>query len=183
MDISLVIPLLNEVESLQELSDWIDKVMSENKHSYELILIDDGSSDGSWQKIVELKKSNASIRGVKFRRNYGKSAALHVGFQMAVGEVVVTMDADLQDNPEEVPEMRRMIVEDGLDLVSGWKKKRYDPVLSKNLPSKLFNWAARRLSGINHSYMKFSPFLSKTGIYSGKVFAVFRKQIMRFLEV
>jgi len=148
MDISLVIPLLNEVESLQELSDWIDKVMSENKLSYELILIDDGSSDGSWQKIVDLKKEYASIRGVKFRRNYGKSAALHVGFQMAVGEVVVTMDADLQDNPEEVPEMRRMIVEDGLDLVSGWKKKRYDPVLSKNLPSKLFNWAARRLSGI-----------------------------------
>ncbi len=148
MDISFVIPLLDEVESLQELSDWIDKVMSESKFSYELILIDDGSSDGSWQKIVELKKSNSSIRGVKFRRNYGKSAALHVGFQMAVGEVVVTMDADLQDNPEEVPEMRRMIVEDGLDLVSGWKKKRYDPVLSKNLPSKLFNWAARRLSGI-----------------------------------
>ncbi len=148
MDISLVIPLLNEVESLQELSDWIDKVMSENKLSYELILIDDGSSDGSWQKILELKKTNSSIKGVKFRRNYGKSAALHVGFQMAVGDVVVTMDADLQDNPEEVPEMRRMIIEDGLDLVSGWKKKRYDPFLSKNLPSKLFNWAARRLSGI-----------------------------------
>lgn len=148
MDVSLVIPLLNEVESLDELSQWIHKVMSENKFSYELILIDDGSSDGSWDKIVALKKEYPSIRGVKFRRNYGKSAALQVGFQIAEGEVVVTMDADLQDNPEEIPEMRRMILEDGYDLISGWKKKRYDPFLSKNLPSKLFNWAARRLSGI-----------------------------------
>lgn len=148
MDISLVIPLLNEVDSLDELSAWIDKVMKENSYTYELILIDDGSTDGSWEKIVQLKKKYKEIRGIKFRRNYGKSAALHVGFQEAVGEVVVTMDADLQDSPEEIPEMRRMILEEGYDLVSGWKKKRYDPVLSKNLPSKLFNWAARRISKI-----------------------------------
>jgi len=148
MDISLVIPLLNEVESLDELNDWIHRVMSDNKLSYELIMIDDGSSDGSWEKIREIRKRNPAVRGLKFRRNYGKSAALQVGFQMAKGDVVVTMDADLQDNPEEIPEMRRMILEEGFDLVSGWKKKRYDPVLSKNLPSKLFNWAARRLSGI-----------------------------------
>ncbi len=148
MDISLVIPLLNEVESLDELSVWIHRVMKDHSLSYELIMIDDGSSDGSWEKILALKKENSSIRGVKFRRNYGKSAALQVGFQMAEGDIVITMDADLQDNPEEIPEMRRMILEDGYDLISGWKKKRYDPFLSKNLPSKLFNWAARRISGI-----------------------------------
>lgn len=148
MDISLVIPLLNEVESLDELNAWIHQVMTEHNYSYELIMIDDGSSDGSWEKIVELKKKNPAIKGVKFRRNYGKSPALQVGFQMAKGDVVVTMDADLQDNPEEIPEMRRMVIEEGYDIVSGWKKKRYDPVLSKNLPSKLFNWAARKLSGI-----------------------------------
>lgn len=148
MDISLVIPLLNEVESLDELNAWIHQVMKDNGYSYELIMIDDGSTDGSWEKILELKEMNPAIRGVKFRRNYGKSAALQIGFQMARGDVVVTMDADLQDNPEEIPEMRKMILEDGFDLISGWKKKRYDPVLSKNLPSKLFNWAARRLSGI-----------------------------------
>lgn len=148
MDISLVIPLLNEVESLEELNDWIHKVMTDHSFSYELIMIDDGSDDGSWQKILELKKKNPSIKGVKFRRNYGKSAALQIGFQLAKGDVVVTMDADLQDSPEEIPEMRKLIVEDGYDLISGWKKKRYDPVLSKNLPSKLFNMAARSLSGI-----------------------------------
>jgi glycosyltransferase involved in cell wall biosynthesis len=148
MDVSLVIPLLNEVESLDELNSWIDQVMKEHSFTYELIMIDDGSTDGSWEKILELKKQNPSIRGVKFRRNYGKSAALQIGFQMAQGDVVVTMDADLQDNPEEIPEMRRMIFEEGYDLVSGWKKKRYDPFFSKNLPSKLFNWAARRISGI-----------------------------------
>lgn len=148
MDISLVIPLLNEVESLDELNSWIHKVMTDHSLSYELIMIDDGSNDGSWEKILELKKTNPSVKGVKFRRNYGKSAALQIGFQMASGDVVVTMDADLQDNPEEIPEMRRMIKEEGYDLVSGWKKKRYDPVLSKNLPSKLFNMAARSLSGI-----------------------------------
>ncbi|MEX0983114.1 MAG: glycosyltransferase family 2 protein [Bacteroidales bacterium] len=148
MDISLVIPLLNEVESLDELNSWIHRVMTDHSLSYELIMIDDGSSDGSWGKILALRKQNPSIKGVKFRRNYGKSAALQVGFQMAEGDIVITMDADLQDNPEEIPEMRRMILEDGYDLVSGWKKKRYDPFLSKNLPSKLFNWAARRISGI-----------------------------------
>lgn len=148
MDISLVIPLLNEVESLDELNDWIDKVMKEHSLSYELIMIDDGSNDGSWQKIMELKQRNASVKGVKFRRNYGKSAALQVGFQMATGDVVVTMDADLQDNPEEIPDMRSMIINEGYDLISGWKKKRYDPFLSKNLPSKLFNFAARSISGI-----------------------------------
>lgn len=148
MDVSLVIPLLNEVESLDELNSWIDQVMKEHSFTYELIMIDDGSTDGSWEKILELKRLNPSIRGVKFRRNYGKSAALQIGFQMAQGDVVVTMDADLQDNPEEIPEMRRMILEEGYDLVSGWKKKRYDPFFSKNLPSKLFNWAARRISGI-----------------------------------
>jgi glycosyltransferase involved in cell wall biosynthesis len=148
MDISLVIPLLNESESLDELNDWIHQVMTDHSFSYELIMIDDGSNDGSWDKIVELKERNPSVKGVKFRRNYGKSAALQVGFQMAKGELVVTMDADLQDNPEEIPEMCRMIFEEGYDLVSGWKKKRYDPVLSKNLPSKLFNWAARSISGI-----------------------------------
>ncbi|MCF8346758.1 MAG: glycosyltransferase family 2 protein [Bacteroidales bacterium] len=148
MDISLVIPLLNEVESLDELNDWIDSVMTSHSLTYELIMIDDGSSDGSWLKIRELKQHNPAVKGVKFRRNYGKSAALQVGFQMAEGDVVITMDADLQDNPEEIPEMRRMIIEDGYDLVSGWKKKRYDPFFSKNLPSKLFNWAARLVSGI-----------------------------------
>lgn len=148
MNLSLVIPLLNEAESLDELNAWIEKVMDEHQYTYELILIDDGSSDGSWEKILELKRKNNSIRGVKFRRNYGKSAALHVGFGLAKGDVVVTMDADLQDNPEEIPELRRMILEEGYDLVSGWKKKRYDPFFSKNLPSKLFNWAARSISKI-----------------------------------
>ncbi|MEX2370568.1 MAG: glycosyltransferase family 2 protein [Bacteroidales bacterium] len=148
MDISLVIPLLNEVESLDELNDWIDKVMKDHAFAYELIMIDDGSNDGSWEKIRELKERNPAVRGIKFRRNYGKSAALQVGFQLAQGDVIITMDADLQDNPEEIPEMRKMIIEEGYDLISGWKKKRYDPFLSKNLPSKLFNWAARRLSGI-----------------------------------
>ncbi|MFZ5940577.1 MAG: glycosyltransferase family 2 protein [Bacteroidota bacterium] len=148
MNISIVVPVYNEVESLPELTGWIDRVMKENRLSYEVIMVDDGSNDGSWEKIVELKKEHPEIRGIKFRRNYGKSAALHTGFHTARGEVVVTMDADLQDSPEEVPEMYRMIKEEGLDLVSGWKKKRYDPVLSKNIPSKVYNWAARKLSGI-----------------------------------
>ncbi len=148
MDISLVIPLLNEAESLDELNDWIHRVMTEHSLSYELIMIDDGSYDGSWDKILEIRKRNPAIRGIKFRRNYGKSAALQIGFQKAKGDVVITMDADLQDNPEEIPAMRKMIIDDGYDLISGWKKKRYDPFLSKNLPSKLFNWAARSISGI-----------------------------------
>lgn len=148
MDLSIVIPLFNEVESLPELCDWINRVLTSSKNSYELILVDDGSNDGSWEQIESLKKQYPEIRGVKFRRNYGKSAALHTGFGMAVGEVVFTMDADLQDSPEEIPDMRRMIVEEGYDVVSGWKKKRYDPFFSKKVPTKLFNWAARKVSGI-----------------------------------
>ena len=148
MNVSIVVPLFNEEESLPELCGWIDRVLSENKLSYEVILVDDGSNDGSWEQIETLKKTYSQVRGIRFRRNYGKSAALHTGFARAKGEVVITMDADLQDSPEEIPEMRRMIIEDGLDVVSGWKKKRYDPFLRKKVPTKLFNWAARRVSGI-----------------------------------
>ena len=148
MNVSIVVPLFNEVESLPELCDWIDRVLSENKLSYEVILVDDGSKDGSWEQIESLKLTYPQVRGVRFRRNYGKSAALHTGFGMASGEVVITMDADLQDSPEEIPEMRRMILEEGYDVVSGWKKKRFDPFLRKKVPTKLFNWAARRVSGI-----------------------------------
>lgn len=148
MDISIVVPLYNEEESLPELCDWINRVMTSNKLSYEVILVDDGSRDDSWAVIENLKQKYKEVRGIQFRRNYGKSAALHTGFNTAVGEVVITMDADLQDSPEEIPEMRRMIVEDGYDVVSGWKKKRYDPFLRKKVPTKLFNWAARGVSGI-----------------------------------
>jgi len=130
------------------LCGWIDRVLSENGLSYEVILVDDGSKDGSWEQICSLKKSYPQIRGIRFRRNYGKSAALHTGFGAAKGEVVITMDADMQDSPEEIPEMRRMILEEGYDVVSGWKKKRFDPFLRKRVPTKLFNWAARRVSGI-----------------------------------
>ncbi|PID92033.1 MAG: glycosyltransferase [Bacteroidetes bacterium] len=149
MDLSIVVPLFNEEESLPELSAWIERVMKAQKLEYELILVDDGSNDGSWQVIESLRKSSAAIRGVKFRRNYGKSAALQTGFGLATGEVVFTMDADLQDSPEELPEMRRMILEDGFDVVSGWKKKRFDPFLRKRVPTKVFNWAARKVSGIH----------------------------------
>ena len=148
MDISIVIPLLNEEESLPELAKWIEKVMEENKFSYEVLFIDDGSKDSSWKVIKELASKNKNFNGISFQRNYGKSAALHVGFQKAKGDIVITMDADLQDNPEEIPEMVRMIKEDGFDLVSGWKKVRHDPVLSKNLPSKLYNWTVRRMTRI-----------------------------------
>ncbi len=148
MNISVVIPLLNEEESLNELHDWIAKVMQSNHFSYEIIFIDDGSSDGSWQKISSLSQNNLSVKGIRFQKNYGKSQALHAGFLKAQGEVVITMDADLQDNPEEIPELYQMIVKEGYDLVSGWKKKRYDSVVAKNLPSKLFNWAARKTSGL-----------------------------------
>jgi glycosyltransferase involved in cell wall biosynthesis len=148
MDLSVVVPLYNEVESLPELCGWIDQVLSSHKLSYELILVDDGSNDGSWEKIEELQGKYPQIRGIKFRRNYGKSAALHTGFRQARGTVVCTMDADLQDSPEEIPEMRRMIVEEGYDVVSGWKKKRYDPFFSKRVPTRVFNWTARRVSGI-----------------------------------
>lgn len=148
MDISIVVPLYNEDESLPELVTWIDKVMQANAFTYEVIMVDDGSTDNSWGVIESLVKLNASIRGIKFRRNYGKSAALQVGFQAAKGNVVITMDADLQDSPDEIPELYRMITEEKYDLVSGWKKKRHDPVFSKRIPSKLYNWTVRRFTGI-----------------------------------
>jgi glycosyltransferase involved in cell wall biosynthesis len=148
MDLSIVVPLYNEAESLPELCGWIDRVLSAHNLTYELILVDDGSNDGSWEQIAALSQEYSQIKGIKFRRNYGKSAALHTGFRKATGEVVFTMDADLQDSPEEIPEMRRMIVEEGYDVVSGWKKKRYDPFFSKRVPTKVFNWAARKVSGI-----------------------------------
>ncbi len=148
LDISVIVPLYNEEESLPELVAWIKKVMHENNFSYEIIMIDDGSKDNSWAVIEELKQKESAIKGIKFMRNYGKSAALFCGFEEAQGDVVITMDADLQDSPDEIPELYRMIVEDGFDLVSGWKKKRHDPVLSKNIPSKLYNWTVRRMTGI-----------------------------------
>ena len=147
MDISIVIPLFNEEESLPELCSWIEKVMTENNFTYEVILIDDGSSDNSWRVIENLRSNNSNLKGVKFRRNYGKSAALNVSFSRAQGDVVITMDADLQDSPEEIPELYRKIAEEGWDMVSGWKKKRYDPI-TKTIPTKLYNWAARKSSGI-----------------------------------
>lgn len=147
--ISIVIPLLNEEESLPELEAWIHKVMIANNFMYEIIFIDDGSTDNSWAIIEALQRDNAQVKGIKFRRNYGKSAALHVGFGAASGRVVITMDADLQDSPDEIPELYRLITEENYDLISGWKKKRYDP-LSKTIPTKLFNWATRKISGINN---------------------------------
>jgi glycosyltransferase involved in cell wall biosynthesis len=147
LDITVVVPLFNEVESLPELHDWIHKVMLEHAFAYELIFIDDGSKDGSWNIVEELNKKNTSVRGIKFQRNYGKSAALQKGFEAAKGDVVITMDADLQDSPDEIPELFKMIKEQDFDLVSGWKKKRYDPI-TKTIPTKLYNWAARRLTGI-----------------------------------
>jgi glycosyltransferase involved in cell wall biosynthesis len=147
MNISVIIPLLNEEQSLHDLAAWIDRIMQANKYSYEVIFVDDGSSDHSWEMIRELQRSNPSIRGIKFRRNYGKAAALNVGFAEASGDVVFTMDADLQDSPDELPEMYRMVMEEGFDLVSGWKKKRHDPI-SKTIPTKFYNWSARRMSGI-----------------------------------
>ena len=147
LDISVVIPLLDEEESLRELSDWIVRVMNEQQYSYEILFIDDGSKDGSWDIIEKLHAKNEQIKGVKFTRNYGKSPALYVGFKKAIGNVVFTMDADLQDNPDEIPEMYDMIIKEGFDLVSGWKKKRYDP-LSKTIPTKLFNWATCKMSGL-----------------------------------
>ena len=148
LDISVVVPLYNEVESLPELMAWIDRVCMQNKLSYEVIMIDDGSDDGSWEVIEELKNKYAEkLHAIHFMRNYGKSAALYCGFERATGEVVFTMDADLQDSPDEIPAMRRMVIEEGYDLVSGWKKRRFDP-LGKRLPSKFFNWTARKVSGI-----------------------------------
>jgi len=170
MDISVVVPLYNEVESLPELTAWIDKVMTTHDFSYEIILIDDGSNDGSWELIENLCLKNPCIKGIKFRRNYGKSAGLFCGFEQAEGDVVITMDADLQDSPEEIPELYRMITEEKYDLVSGWKKKRYDPFFSKNLPSKFYNWTARRMTGIKiHDF--------NCGLKA------YRKQVVKSIEV
>jgi glycosyltransferase involved in cell wall biosynthesis len=148
MQISIVIPLLNEQESLPELYSWIVKVMNKKNFSYEVIFIDDGSTDNSWQIIEQLSQENASIRGIRFQRNFGKSQALHAGFAKALGDVIITMDADLQDSPDEISGLYNMITNENFDLVSGWKKKRYDSIVTKNLPSKLFNWAARKTSGV-----------------------------------
>ena len=148
MNISVVIPLLNEDESLKELHDWIAKVMQSNRFLYEIIFIDDGSSDRSWQVIEKLAKENSSVKGIKFQKNYGKSQALNAGFMAAQGDVVITMDADLQDSPDEIPELHDLIVKDNFDLISGWKKKRFDSTIRKNLPSKLFNAVARKTSGL-----------------------------------
>ncbi len=170
MDISVVIPLLNEEESIPELVAWIKEVMNEHGFSYEIMLIDDGSTDNSWQIIESLKNENPEIKGIKFRRNYGKSAALHVGFDDVEGDVVITMDADLQDSPEEIPGLYSMIMQDKFDLVSGWKKKRYDPILSKNIPSKFYNWIARRSTGIKiHDF--------NCGLKA------YRKQVVKSIEV
>lgn len=147
LDISVIVPLFNEEESLPELMEWINKVCLANNFSYEVIMIDDGSKDSSWKVVRELAERFKELKGISFRRNYGKSAALNVGFSHATGDVIITMDADLQDSPDEIPELYQMIMEEGYDLVSGWKKKRYDPI-SKTLPTKLFNWATRKMSGI-----------------------------------
>jgi glycosyltransferase involved in cell wall biosynthesis len=147
MDISVVIPLLNEEESLPELASWISRVMAEHGFSYEILFVDDGSKDGSWAVINQLRADNPGIRGIKFRRNYGKAAALNVGFTAAAGDVIITMDADLQDSPDEIPELYHMVMDQGFDLVSGWKKVRHDPI-SKTIPTKFYNWSARRMSGI-----------------------------------
>lgn len=149
LQVSVVIPLLNEAESLPELTSWIEKVMQAHSFSYEVFLIDDGSTDASWEVIEQLSAGNKHIKGIRFRRNYGKSAALNVGFEATEGDVVITMDADLQDSPDEIPELYRRIKEEKLDLISGWKKKRYDPI-SKTIPTKLFNWVTRKMSGIDN---------------------------------
>src|SRR6478609_1977989 len=148
MDVSIVIPLYNEEESLPELCDWIVRVVNENHYSYEIIMVDDGSTDDSWCVIEKLSLNNSNIKGIKFQRNYGKSAALNEGFRAAKGDIVITMDADMQDSPDEIPALRQMLIEQKLDLVSGWKKKRYDNTLTKNIPSKFYNAMTRRMSGI-----------------------------------
>ena len=148
MDISVVIPLLNEDESLNELYDWVAKVMQSNRYSYEVLFIDDGSTDKSWKVIEELSKKDSNVKGIRFQRNFGKSQALNAGFKVVEGDVVITMDADLQDSPDEIPELYELIVKEGYDLISGWKKKRYDSKIRKNIPSKLFNAAARKTSGL-----------------------------------
>ena len=170
MDISVVVPLLNESESLPELTNWISRVMEANGFSYEIILVDDGSNDGSWEVIEDLKNQFPAIVGIKFRRNYGKSAALSVGFEAAQGNVVITMDADLQDSPDEIPELYRKITDEKYDLVSGWKQKRHDP-LTKTIPTKLFNLVTRRMSGI-HNLHDFN-----CGLKS------YRKEVVKSIEV
>ena len=170
MDISVVIPLFNEAESLPELFEWIERVMKANGFSYEIIFVNDGSTDNSWEVIEQLRQRSPYVHGIKFRRNYGKSPALHCGFQRAEGDVVITMDADFQDSPDEIPELYRMIKEDGYDLVSGWKKKRYDP-LSKTIPTKLFNATARKFSGI-HNLHDFNCGLK-----------AYRKEVIKNIEV
>lgn len=148
MNLTILIPLLNEAESLPELYNWIVKVMRENNYSYEVVFVDDGSTDDSWKVIEKLQQNDSNVKGIRFQKNYGKSQALNAGFAVAQGDVVITMDADLQDSPDEIPELYAMITAQNYDLVSGWKKKRYDAVFAKNLPSKLFNWAARATSGV-----------------------------------
>lgn len=148
MNLSIVIPLLNEEESIKELHDWIVSVMQSNHFSYEILFIDDGSTDGSWKIISQLSENNPNVKGIRFLKNFGKSQALHAGFNAVKGDVIITMDADLQDNPEEIPELYNLIVKENFDLVSGWKKKRYDSLITKNIPSKLFNWAAQKTSGV-----------------------------------
>ncbi|MBR7068171.1 MAG: glycosyltransferase [Bacteroidales bacterium] len=170
MDITVVVPLYNEAESLPELMEWINRVMRENSFSYEVIMVDDGSSDTSWDVLQQLRSTFPQLRGVKFQRNYGKSAALQVGFERAQGEVVITMDADLQDSPDEIPALRQMVQEQGYDIVSGWKKRRYDPLLSKRLPSKLFNSTVRMVSGIKLHDMN-------CGLKA------YRKQVVKSIEV
>ncbi len=170
MTISIVIPLLNEEESLQELHDWIASVMQSNHFLYEIVFIDDGSTDNSWEIISKLAGSNPHVKGIRFLKNFGKSQALHAGFKQAIGDIIVTMDADLQDNPEEIPALVKMIQDEHYELVSGWKKKRYDHALTKNIPSKLFNWAARKTSGV-----KLNDF--NCGLKA------FRKEVIKTIEV
>jgi glycosyltransferase involved in cell wall biosynthesis len=148
MDVSIVIPVINEAESIPELSDWIEKVMKENNYSYEVIYVDDGSTDTTWKVVEDLSRRNPNFKGIKFQRNYGKSAGLNEGFRSAQGDVIITMDGDLQDSPDEIPELRRMLLEGNYDIISGWKKKRYDNTLTKNIPSKFFNWVTRKVSKI-----------------------------------
>ncbi len=174
MNLSIVIPLLNEEESLRELHDWIVNVMQSNHFLYEILFIDDGSTDDSWKVIKQLSSENPNIKGIRFLKNFGKSQALHAGFKEAQGKVIITMDADLQDNPEEIPELYDLIVKENFDLISGWKKKRYDSVITKNIPSKLFNWAARKTSGVklhdfNCGLKAFKKDVAKTIEVSGEM--------------
>lgn len=178
MDISIVVPLFNEEESLPELCTWIKKVADENTFSYEIILVDDGSTDASWQVIEKLCNENPCIKGIKFQRNYGKSAALNEGFKVTKGDVVITMDADLQDSPDEIPALQKMIIVDGYDMVSGWKKKRYDNKLTKNLPSKFFNRATRMATGIHlHDFNCGLKAYNKKVVKSIEIYGEMHRQI------